>query len=283
MNDTRHDLAHLLELMAVLRDPRQGCPWDVQQDWDSIVPHTLEEAYEVADAIERRAFEELPGELGDLLFQVVYYSQFAAEEGRFDFHDVVDTLTAKMLQRHPHVFPDGTLASRRQGVSAAEVQTRQVHSSWETRKAEERDARARGATASVLDDVPHTLPALSRAAKLSKRAARVGFDWPDARGVLAKIREELDEVEQALDEGDRDHAAEEVGDLLFAVTNLARTLEADPEQCLRHTNAKFERRFRHVEAALAAEGVPPREAGLERMERHWRAAKQHDVPLKESP
>ncbi|WP_108446905.1 nucleoside triphosphate pyrophosphohydrolase [Halomonas denitrificans] len=285
MSDTRHDLHHLLELMAVLRDPEQGCPWDVQQDWDSIVPHTLEEAYEVADAIERRAFDELPGELGDLLFQVVYYSQFAAEEGRFDFHDVIDTLTAKMLHRHPHVFPDGTLASRREGASAAEVETRQVHSRWESLKAEERAERAQDAPepASVLDDVPRTLPALSRAAKLSKRAARVGFDWPDARGVLAKIREELDEVEQALAEGDRDHATEEVGDLLFAVTNLARTLKADPEQCLRHTNAKFERRFRHVEAALAAEDVPLPEAGLAAMERHWQAAKRHDVPLKESP
>ncbi|MDT8880490.1 nucleoside triphosphate pyrophosphohydrolase [Halomonas saccharevitans] len=284
MSDTRHDLNHLLELMAVLRDPQQGCPWDVQQDWDSIVPHTLEEAYEVADAIQRRAFDELPGELGDLLFQVVYYSQFAAEEGRFDFHDVVDTLTAKMLHRHPHVFPDGTLASRREGMSAAEVQTRQVHSRWESLKAEERAERAHDAEAhSVLDDVPRTLPALARAAKLSKRAARVGFDWPDARGVLAKIREELDEVEEALAEGDRQHAAEEVGDLLFAVTNLARTLKADPEQCLRHTNAKFERRFRHLEAALAAEDVPLPEAGLAAMERHWQAAKRHDVPLKESP
>lgn len=283
MSDPRHDLNDLLALMAVLRDPQQGCPWDVQQDWDSIVPHTLEEAYEVADAIERRAFEELPGELGDLLFQVVYYSQFAAEEGRFDFHDVVDTLTTKMLYRHPHVFPDGTLASRREGVSAAEVQTRQVNSRWESLKAEERAERARSEAHSVLDDVPRTLPALARAAKLSKRAARVGFDWPDARGVLAKIREELDEVEQALAEGKRDHAAEEVGDLLFAVTNLARTLKADPEQCLRRTNAKFERRFRYVEAALAAEAVPLPEAGLAAMERHWQAAKRHDVPYTESP
>ncbi|PRY73632.1 nucleoside triphosphate pyrophosphohydrolase [Halomonas ventosae] len=287
MSKPRHDLDDLLTLMAVLRDPEQGCPWDVKQDWDSIVPHTLEEAYEVADAIERRAWDELPGELGDLLFQVVYYSQFGAEEGRFDFHEVVHVLTAKMLRRHPHVFPDGTLASRREGVSAAEVQTRQVHSRWESLKAEERAERA-GETrdtgaASVLDDVPRTLPALSRAAKLSKRAARVGFDWPDARGVLAKIREELDEVEQALAEGDRAHAAEEVGDLLFAVTNLARTLKADPEQCLRATNAKFERRFRHVEAALASARVPLEEAGLAAMERHWQAAKQLDPPVQEPP
>lgn len=278
----RHDLDDLLTLMAVLRDPEQGCPWDLRQDWDSIVPHTLEEAYEVADAIERRAWHELPGELGDLLFQVVYYARFGDEQGRFDFGDVVHVLTEKMLRRHPHVFPDGTLASRRPpGVSAEEIETAQVHSRWESLKAEERAervqaepaARREPAAASVLDDVPRTLPALSRAAKLSKRAARVGFDWPDARGVIAKIREELDEVEEALAAGDRDHAAEEVGDLLFAVTNLARTLKADPEQCLRATNAKFERRFRHLEAALIAEGVALEEAGLDLMERHWQAAK----------
>jgi nucleoside triphosphate diphosphatase len=281
----RHDLDDLLTLMAVLRDPEQGCPWDLKQAWDSIVPHTLEEAYEVADAIERRAFDELPGELGDLLFQVVYYAQFGAEEDRFDFHDVVHALTTKMLRRHPHVFPDGTLASRRPpGVSAEEIESRQVHSRWESLKAEERAARASGeASHSVLDDVPRTLPALSRAAKLSKRAARVGFDWPDARGVIAKIREELDEVEEALTDGDPEHAAEEVGDLLFAVTNLARTLKADPERCLRATNAKFERRFRQVEAALSAEGLALPDAGLDAMERHWQAAKTAERATPESP
>ncbi|WP_304525321.1 nucleoside triphosphate pyrophosphohydrolase [Halomonas sp. I5-271120] len=271
----RHSLDDLLTLMSVLRDADQGCPWDLKQDWDSIVPHTLEEAYEVADAIERRAFDELPGELGDLLFQVVYYSQFGHEEGRFDFHDVVHVLTAKMLRRHPHVFPDGTLSSRRDGERAAEVETRQVHSRWEALKAEERAERARhdAKAVSVLDDVPRSLPALSRAAKLSKRAARVGFDWPDHRGVLAKIREELDEVEEALAEGDHEHAGEEVGDLLFAVVNLARTLKTDPEQRLRGTNAKFERRFRHVESALAAEGKAPGQTALEDMETHWQDAK----------
>ncbi|MCG7575494.1 MULTISPECIES: nucleoside triphosphate pyrophosphohydrolase [unclassified Halomonas] len=269
----RHTLEDLLTLMAVLRDREQGCPWDIKQDWDSIVPHTLEEAYEVADAIERRAFDELPGELGDLLFQVVYYAQFGAEEQRFDFHDIVDTLTAKMLRRHPHVFPDGTLASRRPtGVSADEVKTQQVNSRWEALKADERAERATQPP-SVLDDVPRTLPALSRAAKLSKRAARVGFDWPNAEGVLAKIREELEEVEEALAAGDRQHAQEEVGDLLFAVTNLARTLGTDPEQCLRRTNAKFERRFRFVERALAESERPLNEASLDEMESHWQAAK----------
>lgn len=289
MSQRRHTLEDLLTLMAVLRDPEQGCPWDIKQDWDSIVPHTLEEAYEVADAIERRAWGELPGELGDLLFQVVYYAQFGNEEGRFDFHAVVDTLTAKMLRRHPHVFPDGSLSSRRPpGVSAEAVESRRVGSRWEALKAEERAQRTRdnldtsaasvlgGDAASVLDDVPRTLPALSRAAKLSKRAARVGFDWPDSRGVIAKIREELDEVEEALAEGDREHAAEEVGDLLFAVSNLARTLKADPEQCLRATNAKFERRFRYVEAALMAAGSSPADADLATMEHHWQTAKRNE-------
>ncbi|MWJ26743.1 nucleoside triphosphate pyrophosphohydrolase [Halomonas sp. ZH2S] len=279
MSYPRYTLDDLLSLMAALRDPRQGCPWDVAQNWDSIVPHTLEEAYEVADAIERRAFEELPSELGDLLFQVVYYSQFGAEQQRFDFHDVVHALTAKMLRRHPHVFPDGTLSSRRPaGVSAADVETRQVTTRWETLKAEERAERGvEHQQPSVLDDVPLALPALSRAAKLSKRAARVGFDWPDSQGVIAKIREELAEVEEALAAGDHLHARQEVGDLLFAVTNLARTLKADPEQCLRATNAKFERRFRYVEKCLHQTGKTPQEAGLLGMEQHWQAAKTGEV------
>ncbi|MDI4637611.1 MULTISPECIES: nucleoside triphosphate pyrophosphohydrolase [Halomonadaceae] len=283
----RYRLDDLLTLMAVLRDADRGCPWDLKQDWDSIVPHTLEEAYEVADAIERRAFGELPGELGDLLFQVVYYSQFGREEGRFDFHDVVHVLTAKMLRRHPHVFPDGTLASRRDGKTAAEVETAHVHSRWESLKADERAERAghKVKAVSVLDDVPRNLPALTRAAKLSKRAARVGFDWPDHRGVLAKIREELDEVEEALAAGDQEHAGEEVGDLLFAVVNLARTLKTDPEQRLRGTNAKFERRFRHVESALAGEGKVLGQATLEDMEAHWQTAKageKHGEALKKN-
>ncbi|WP_346798696.1 nucleoside triphosphate pyrophosphohydrolase [Halomonas sp. Bachu 37] len=271
LSETRFELQDLLELMAVLRDPQQGCPWDIKQDWDSIVPHTLEEAYEVADAIERRAFDELPGELGDLLFQVVYYSQFGAEEQRFDFHDVVHTLTAKMLRRHPHVFPQGTLESRRPpGTDADKVQEQQVNRRWESLKASERAQRE---AHSILDDVPRNLPSLSRATKLSKRAARVGFDWPDVEGVIAKIREELAEVEEALAENDQEHAREEIGDLLFAVTNLARTLKADPEQCLRATNSKFERRFRFVEARVHEQGMALNEIDLATLERHWQAAK----------
>ncbi|KAA0019160.1 nucleoside triphosphate pyrophosphohydrolase [Salinicola corii] len=279
-NDGRHSLDDLLTLMAVLRDPLYGCPWDIKQDWNTIVPHTLEEAYEVADAIERRAFDELPGELGDLLFQVVYYSQFAKEEGRFDFDDIVHTLTAKMLRRHPHVFPDGTLDSRRDegdGTTQPVAESR-VKARWEALKAEEREARVSSPSQplSALDDIPTALPALSRAAKLSKRAAGEGFDWPEERGVIDKIREELAEVESALADDDRAHAQEEVGDLLFAVVNLARRLRCDPEQQLRRTNAKFERRFRHVERALARDGVAPGDATLEQMERHWQAAKQEE-------
>nr|WP_298378131.1 nucleoside triphosphate pyrophosphohydrolase [uncultured Halomonas sp.] len=274
MNESlHHSFDDLLTLMKVLRDPQQGCPWDVRQNWDSILPHTLEEAYEVVDVIERRAFDELPSELGDLLFQVVYYSQFAREEGRFDFQDIVDALMNKMLKRHPHVFPEGTLASRRQGISAADVETAHVSSRWEQLKAKERDARSEDKRSSLLADIPQGLPALTRAAKLAKRAARVGFDWPDTRGVIAKIREELDEVEEALDAGDEVHVQEEIGDLMFAVVNLARQRKIDPEQALRATNGKFERRFGYIEQALSRSNRTLDEADLAEMDRHWNDAK----------
>ncbi|RKR06311.1 ATP diphosphatase [Kushneria sinocarnis] len=269
----RHRLEDLLKLMAVLRDPQYGCPWDVQQHWDSIVPHTLEEAHEVADAIERRAFDELPGELADLLFQVVYYARFGEEEGRFDFHDIVHVLTAKMLARHPHVFPEGTLESRREGVAAEDVATDRVHARWETRKAEERVERA---ARSALDDVPLALPALSRANKLARRASRVGFDWPDYRGALAKVREELDELEVEIDRGHHSRSRDELGDLLFAVTNLARHLDIDPEQALRGTNSRFERRFRGVEEAFAANGNALSSASLDDLEACWQRVKQRE-------
>ncbi|WP_106477051.1 nucleoside triphosphate pyrophosphohydrolase [Phytohalomonas tamaricis] len=273
-DSTRYTLDDLLSLMACLRDPQYGCPWDVKQQWATIVPHTLEEAYEVADAIGRCAFDELPSELGDLLFQVVYYAQFGQEEGRFDFNDIVHILTTKMIARHPHVFPDGTLASRREGMSAAEVEQQQVHSRWETRKAEERAGRQ---AHSALDDIPLALPALSRAQKLSKRAARVGFDWPDTQGAIAKINEELAEVEEAISSGDKGEMHAEVGDLLFSVVNLARQLGIDPEQALRATNAKFERRFRYVEQALAAQGKRCEDVPLEEMDHHWDAAKRTET------
>ncbi|WP_110665002.1 nucleoside triphosphate pyrophosphohydrolase [Salinicola halophilus] len=269
----RYTLDDLLTLMARLR-AEDGCPWDRRQAWQSIVPHTIEETYEVADAIERRAFDELPGELGDLLFQVVYYAQFGREEGRFDFHDIVDTLAHKMLRRHPHVFPDGTLSSRR---GDGELSETEIKARWEALKAEERAARGDvSRPASALDDVPTTLPALSRAAKLGKRAAGHGFDWEDERGAIAKIREELAEVEVELERGERQAAREEVGDLLFAVVNLSRRLGGDPEQLLRGTNAKFERRFRYVERAIGERGGSLDAATLDEMEQHWQAAKQRE-------
>lgn len=281
--ETRYTLDDLLSLMAVLRDPQYGCPWDSRQDYASLVPHTLEEAYEVADVIERAAadasvLDELPAELGDLLFQGVFYAQIASEQQRFDFHDVIHVLTEKMLRRHPHVFPDGTLTSRREGVATREVDEGSLNAQWESLKQQESaDAPAsQAAGISVLDGVPLGLPALTRAARLSKKAARSGFDWPDTTGVLAKIREELGEVEEALAEGDTAHAREEVGDLLFAVVNLARSLKADPEQVLRATNARFESRFRHVEAAIAGQGRTLDEASLAEMDAHWDEAKRQE-------
>lgn len=296
-DDARYSLDDLLTLMSVLRDPQYGCPWDLSQDYASLVPHTLEEAYEVADVIERAAhatadentvLAELPAELGDLLFQGVFYAQIASEQQRFDFHDVIHVLTTKMLRRHPHVFPDGTLSSRREGVLPHEVDESTVNARWEQIKQQEQPtayepsvlehsvAESGSDGTSVLDGVPRGLPALSRAAKLSKKAARSGFDWPDIGGAFAKIREELAEVEEALAEGDEAHAREEVGDLLFAVVNLARTLKADPEQVLRGTNARFETRFHHVESAIAAQGSSLKQATFPEMLTHWHAAKQRE-------
>lgn len=225
-----YTLDDLLHLMARLRDPQYGCPWDLKQNYASIVPHTLEEAYEVADTIERGDFEHLQGELGDLLFQVVYYSQLAREEGRFEFDGVVDSITRKLIRRHPHVFPTGELYAPVDTPSLSEAQ---VKSRWEEIKAEERAEKSQPEQLSLLDDVPATLPALSRAAKLQKRAATVGFDWPAALPVLDKVREELDEVLQAMADGDADALEDEVGDLLFAAVNLARHLKQDPEHALR--------------------------------------------------
>jgi ATP diphosphatase len=247
----------LLDLMARLRDPADGCPWDREQTFRTIAPYTIEEAYEVADAIERENRQDLREELGDLLFQVVFHARMAEEEGAFDFVDVADGLTDKMIRRHPHVF-------RRDEVGA-EVR-------WEETKDAER-ARKAGAGAGVLDGVAAGLPALMRAEKLQKRAARVGFDWPEARQVLAKIREEIDEVEVEIDAADSAAIEGEIGDLLFAVVNLARHVGVDSEAALRGCNGKFERRFGHIERALAAQGRGPKEATLDEMEALWVAAK----------
>jgi ATP diphosphatase len=256
------DIACLIEIMAALRDPESGCPWDLQQDFATIAPYTIEEAYEVADAIERGDLDHLKDELGDLLLQVVFHARMAQERGAFDFGGVVEAITAKLLRRHPHVF--GDLGRH----SPAEVE-----GLWARIKEEERQARGGPPAPGVLASVPMALPALTRALKLQEKASAVGFDWNDPRAVLAKIREEADEIEDALDGKDRDEIATEVGDLLFAVVNLARHAGADPEGALRQTNTKFERRFRFIEDTLAREGRAPAEASLEEMDKLWDEAK----------
>ncbi|TWI55565.1 ATP diphosphatase [Pseudomonas duriflava] len=266
-----YSLDDLLHLMARLRDPQHGCPWDLKQDYASIVPHTLEEAYEVADAIERQDYTQLRDELGDLLFQVVYYSQLAREEQRFAFAEVVDSITRKLVRRHPHVFPDGDLYG---SLDQPRLDEKAIKRRWEEIKAEERAEKAAAPEQlSLLDDVPAVLPALSRAAKLQKRAAQVGFDWPEAEAVIGKLHEELNEVLEAMREGDHAHITEEVGDLLFVVVNLARHLKVDAENALRGANGKFERRFRFIEQALKAQGKHPEHCKLEELDALWEAAK----------
>ncbi|KPY42890.1 Nucleoside triphosphate pyrophosphohydrolase MazG [Pseudomonas savastanoi pv. retacarpa] len=262
----------LLNLMARLRDPQSGCPWDLKQTYASIVPHTLEEAYEVADAIEQGDLDHLKGELGDLLFQVVFYAQLAKEEGRFEFDDVIDGITRKLLRRHPHVFPTGELYAETPCLTDEQVNQR-----WDEIKAEER-AEKSGAPEqlSLLDDVPVALPALSRAAKLQKRASQVGFDWPAALPVVDKVREELDEILEAMVDNDAEGIAEEVGDLLFSVVNLARHLKVDPETALRSANSKFDRRFRFIEQALRHIQRPIEACSLEEMDALWGEAKRQE-------
>lgn len=255
-------------LMSVLRDPEVGCPWDVAQDWNTIPPHTLEETYEVIDAIQRGAFDELRLELGDLLFQVAYYARFAEEEGRFDLAGVVDGLVTKMVARHPHVFPTGSLESRRCDLPAAQLDQADIKAMWENGKSHERTERSSSSRASLMDDVPDVLPALVRAHKLSSRATRLGFDWPEHRETSNKVEEELGEVREAADEDDPAHLEEEVGDLLFATANYARKLGVDPETALRKANRKFERRFRGVEQRYQSGD------SLADLERYWQAVKE---------
>ena len=258
-------LLNLLTLMAQLRDPDTGCPWDVQQDFASIAPYTIEEAYEVADAIARGDIADLRDELGDLLLQVVFHARIAEEAGHFDFTAVAAAISDKLVRRHPHVFGD-------QGETSAATQS----ASWESLKAAERaaNAAAKGRPESVLDGVPLPFPALLRAYKLQRRAARVGFDWPELAPVAAKVEEEWGELTAEIDNaGDQARLTEEVGDLLFAVVNLARHLEIDPEAALRAGNAKFERRFRAVEDGFREKGRQMAAASLEDMEVLWNAAK----------
>jgi nucleoside triphosphate diphosphatase len=258
-------IKHLLTIMARLRDPANGCPWDVEQTFRSIAPYTIEEAYEVADAIERGDMENLKEELGDLLLQVVFHARMAEESGLFDFAGVAEVISEKMVRRHPHVFADSTVAT-----AAAQTQ------SWEACKAAERATKVRenDGLPSALDNVTVALPALSRALTLQRRAARVGFDWPTVEPVLAKIEEELAELRHEMSAGGAPERLEdELGDLLFAVVNLARHLDLDGETALRRANAKFERRFRQVESNLTAQGRDLTEASLEEMEAAWQAVK----------
>jgi MazG family protein len=249
--------------MQRLRDPEDGCPWDRDQTFATIAPHTIEEAYEVADAIQRGEMDELREELGDLLFQIVFYTQMAREQGYFDFQDVVAAITEKMLRRHPHVFGDEVIAD-------ADEQRR----AWEQHKARERKAKKQQEVASQLDGVAAALPALSRAEKLQRRAAQVGFDWPEISGVFHKIWEELEEVTAEIEQGsDRDRLQEEIGDLLFACVNLARHAGVDAEAGLRQSNAKFVRRFQAIERKLAIEGRTLKEADLEEMDALWEQVK----------
>ena len=264
----RNAIRHLLTIMARLRDPAGGCPWDQEQTFGSIAPYTIEEAYEVADAIERGNMEDLKEELGDLLLQVVFHARMAEEDGLFDFDAVAEAIAEKMVRRHPHVFADS-----KEATAAAQTQ------SWEAHKAAERAAKARTngrqpKDPSVLDDVTVALPALSRATTLQRRAARVGFDWTTLEPVLAKIDEELAELRHEITTGGtQERLEDELGDLFFAAANLARHLKVDAETALRHANAKFERRFRHVERALAAQGRPLENASLEEMEAAWQTVK----------
>ena len=261
-------IKHLLEIMTRLRDPDTGCPWDLDQNFVTIAPYTIEEAYEVADAIQREDRPGLLDELGDLLFQIVFYAQIANEEGSFDFDDIARAISDKMIRRHPHVFD-----------SPEDVDPDKQRLSWEILKAAERDVRAaaQNKAASALDGVANALPALMRAEKLQKRAARVGFDWPDIAPVFDKINEEIGEIHAALAvDASSLRISEEVGDLLFSVVNLARHLHVDPEEALREGNRKFDRRFRAIETRLGAEGKTPGETSAEELERHWLHIKQEE-------
>jgi len=266
------DISRLLEIMAALRTPDGGCPWDLEQNFASIAPYTVEEAYEVVDAIARGDLDDLCDELGDLLLQVVFHARMAEEQNAFTFGDVVEAITAKMIRRHPHVFAD----------SDGKVAASDVKGTWERIKAEEKAERAarrppeKKPHQSLLSGVKAGQPALARAMELQRKASSVGFDWNDPRAVLHKIREEADEIEAALDQGDASELADETGDLLFALVNLARHIGADPEMALRGTNAKFERRFAFIERALATEGRSLESASLAEMDALWNEAKSEE-------
>jgi ATP diphosphatase len=267
------DISRLIEIMAALRTPKTGCPWDLEQNFATIAPYTIEEAYEVADAIARNDLGDLEEELGDLLLQVVFHARMAQEQDAFDLGDVAEAITTKLIRRHPHVFGDQ---------HARDPES--VKGLWDAIKAQEKKdkaARAKPVHEGALAGVPVALPALTRALKLQSKASKVGFDWNDPRAVLRKIREEADEIEAALDRDDPS-AAPEVGDLLFAAVNLARHLDADPEALLRQTNRKFERRFSSIEQAPATRGKAPQDATLAEMDALWDEAKAQEVASKQT-
>lgn len=296
------DVRRLIEIMAALRAPDTGCPWDLEQTHETLAPYALEEAYEVVDAIERKNSEDLKDELGDLLLQVVFHSRLAEEAGRFRFGDVVEGVTSKMIRRHPHVFDGKPTAAPKTGLSGVDIvweamkakregagpsdhgligampsdrSTATANATWEAIKADERRERGQETKAGLLAEVPNALPGLTRAIKLQAKASTVGFDWGDAKLVLAKIREEIEEVEQTFDAKapNQDEVADEIGDLLFAVANLARHANIDPDSAVRRANGKFERRFAFIEQALSARGSSPAQSNLSEMDQLWDQAK----------
>jgi nucleoside triphosphate diphosphatase len=262
-----HTLSDLLYLMERLRDPRDGCPWDKAQDFASIAPHTIEESYELADAIERADMQQTREELGDVLFQVIFYSQLGTERNEFGFDDIVSGLVEKLIRRHPHVFPTGSLYSRSIDQTA---DSQQVHRNWESIKSQERQNKSQP---HVLDDIPTALPALTRAGKLQKRAAQTGFDWDDISGVLHKLNEEIAELTTAIEQDDADEIEQELGDVLFSCVNVARHLKVDTETALRRTNRKFEARFRYIEERAGVQGLSLEDMPLAQMDQLWDEAK----------
>ncbi|WP_438463327.1 nucleoside triphosphate pyrophosphohydrolase [Marinomonas sp. PE14-40] len=265
-----HNLDDLLTLMANLRTPEKGCPWDLKQTHDSLIPYLTEETYEVLDAIESKDLSHLKEELGDLLFQIVFHAQIANEHDAFNFDDVVSGITSKMLRRHPHVFPDGNLSSFG---AQSDLTDAEIAEQWQLIKQQEKALKPQDTKTGLLDSIPAKMPPMQRAVKLQKKAAKVGFDWPDVKPVFAKIREELDELEEAIEEQDNGHIQEELGDLLFVMANLARHVKQDPEQAVSLTNQKFCRRFARIENLLQEQGKKLDDCGLAELDKYWDQAK----------
>jgi ATP diphosphatase len=266
-----YSLDDLLYLMSRLRDPQDGCPWDTAQDFSSIVPHTIEESYELADAIASGDIQHIREELGDVLFQVIFYAQLGVEQEQFDFSGIVSSLVKKLLRRHPHVFPDGSLRSR---MGVQQASTDSIKQNWEDLKVAERQKKQLNG---VLDDIPSALPALTRAAKIQRRASKTGFDWSNADGVLLKLQEEISELVEARLTNNKQEIEGEIGDILFTAVNLARHVDVDPESALRVTNRKFETRFHYIEKALQAAGSSTQQASVEEMDMLWDEAKQQGL------